>query len=148
MSTNGNGAAATNGQARYQHDKVRVAIIGVGNCANSFVQGVYHYADADPNLIIAGYFVSDKLRQQNPDLVNRFVRATTKSMQYAEAHPDEVKQVLTTYVKITPDQAKAIVLPRYDATIDRAVMRHIADLVSKYKLADKAPDVDALIGQG
>ena len=40
MSTNGNGAAATNGKARYQHDKVRVAIIGVGNCANSFVQGV------------------------------------------------------------------------------------------------------------
>ena len=53
MSTNGNGAAATdgaatNGKARYQHDKVRVAIIGVGNCANSFVQGVHHYRDADP----------------------------------------------------------------------------------------------------
>ena len=40
--------AATNGKARYQHDKVRVAIIGVGNCANSFVQGVQHYKDADP----------------------------------------------------------------------------------------------------
>ncbi|MEY2514538.1 MAG: hypothetical protein QOJ89_1896, partial [bacterium] len=30
---NGNGAAHSNGAARYQSDKVRVAIVGVGNCA-------------------------------------------------------------------------------------------------------------------
>jgi myo-inositol-1-phosphate synthase len=67
VSTNGNGAAASNGKARYQHDKVRVAIIGVGNCANSFVQGVYHYADADPkervpglmHVDLGGYHVND-----------------------------------------------------------------------------------------
>ncbi|MBJ7472708.1 MAG: inositol-3-phosphate synthase [Solirubrobacteraceae bacterium] len=37
-----------------QQEKVRVAIIGVGNCANSFVQGVYHYADAGDNEDIPG----------------------------------------------------------------------------------------------
>ncbi len=52
--TNGNGAPNGNGAARYQRDKVRVAIIGVGNCANSFVQGVYHYADADQNVDVPG----------------------------------------------------------------------------------------------
>ncbi len=36
----------TNGAAARR--KVRVAIIGVGNCANSFVQGVQYYKDADP----------------------------------------------------------------------------------------------------
>src|ERR1700709_2968192 len=29
--------------------KIRVAIVGVGNCAASLVQGVHYYADADPN---------------------------------------------------------------------------------------------------
>jgi myo-inositol-1-phosphate synthase len=38
----------TNGKGRYQEEKVRVAIIGVGNCASSFVQGVQFYRDADP----------------------------------------------------------------------------------------------------
>ncbi|HYF27055.1 MAG TPA: inositol-3-phosphate synthase, partial [Baekduia sp.] len=52
--TIGNGEPAANGAARYQRDKVRVAIIGVGNCANSFVQGVYHYADADPQADVPG----------------------------------------------------------------------------------------------
>jgi myo-inositol-1-phosphate synthase len=61
MASNGskNGAsmsngAGTNGASRYQRDKVRVAIIGVGNCANSFVQGVHHYADADPSQEVPG----------------------------------------------------------------------------------------------
>src|SRR3954463_571574 len=34
--------------------KVRVAIIGVGNCASSLVQGVEFYKDADPNEQVAG----------------------------------------------------------------------------------------------
>ena len=41
-------SASTNGAGRYQSDKVRVAIVGVGNCASSFVQGVQYYRDADP----------------------------------------------------------------------------------------------------
>jgi len=43
-----------NGTAQRQQDKVRVAIIGVGNCASSFVQGVQYYRDADPNERVPG----------------------------------------------------------------------------------------------
>lgn len=50
-----------------QQEKVRVAIIGVGNCANSFVQGVHHYRNAGesediPGLMhttLGGYHVKD-----------------------------------------------------------------------------------------
>jgi len=66
-STHTNGAASTNGKARYQSDKVRVAVIGVGNCASAFVQGVHYYRDADPaervpglmHVDLGGYHVSD-----------------------------------------------------------------------------------------
>ena len=47
-------AAAQNGAARYQSEKVRVAIIGVGNCASAFVQGVHYYRDADPQARVPG----------------------------------------------------------------------------------------------
>ncbi|HEX7292545.1 MAG TPA: inositol-3-phosphate synthase [Conexibacter sp.] len=58
---------SSNGAGRYQHEKVRVAIIGVGNCANSFVQGIQYYKDADPNgrvpglmhVDLGGYHVRD-----------------------------------------------------------------------------------------
>ena len=35
-------------------EQVRVAIVGVGNCASSFVQGVHYYRDADPQQKVPG----------------------------------------------------------------------------------------------
>jgi myo-inositol-1-phosphate synthase len=37
-----------------EHRSVRVAIVGVGNCAASLVQGVHFYRDADPNERVPG----------------------------------------------------------------------------------------------
>jgi myo-inositol-1-phosphate synthase len=54
MSLNGTNGASTNGAARYQSEKVRVAVIGVGNCASAFVQGVHYYRDADPAELVPG----------------------------------------------------------------------------------------------
>ena len=34
--------------------KIRAAIVGVGNCASSLVQGVTHYADAEPTDTVGG----------------------------------------------------------------------------------------------
>jgi myo-inositol-1-phosphate synthase len=59
--------ATMNGASRYQQEKVRVAIVGVGNCASAFVQGVHYYRDADqtqdvPGLMhvdLGGYHISD-----------------------------------------------------------------------------------------
>jgi myo-inositol-1-phosphate synthase len=44
----------TNGGSRYKTENVRVAIVGVGNCASSFVQGVEYYKDADPAQTVPG----------------------------------------------------------------------------------------------
>src|SRR5436190_8999844 len=59
--------ASTNGHRPRSEDKVRVALIGVGNCANSLLQGVEYYKDAPddqfvPGLMhvdLGGYHVSD-----------------------------------------------------------------------------------------
>src|SRR4051795_1040615 len=46
--------ASTNGKAARSEDKVRVAIIGVGNCASSLVQGIEYYKDAKPDEFVPG----------------------------------------------------------------------------------------------
>jgi myo-inositol-1-phosphate synthase len=61
--------ATTNGRKNgaRSKDKVRVAIIGVGNCANSLLQGVEYYKDASPedsvpglmHVDLGGYHISD-----------------------------------------------------------------------------------------
>src|SRR4051794_31367289 len=65
MSSETNGAGG-NGSGRAD-EKVRVAIVGVGNCANAFIQGVTYYKDADPadsvpglmHVDLGGYHVRD-----------------------------------------------------------------------------------------
>ncbi len=67
VSTTNGHAAHTNGAGGRQQDKVRVAIIGVGNCASAFVQGIHYYRDADPaqsvpglmHVDLGGYHVRD-----------------------------------------------------------------------------------------
>jgi myo-inositol-1-phosphate synthase len=53
--TNGKGAGVSLHNGRHLHDgKVRVAIVGVGNCASSLVQGVQYYRDAKPEDFVPG----------------------------------------------------------------------------------------------
>src|SRR6476619_289126 len=53
MSSNGNNGNS-NGRARLDDGKVRVAIIGVGNCANSLLQGCTYYKDAPDDQFVPG----------------------------------------------------------------------------------------------
>ena len=58
--------ASSNGHKK-PTGKVRVAIVGAGNCASALVQGVHHYNDAKPNEFVpglmhvdlGGYHISD-----------------------------------------------------------------------------------------
>src|SRR5579859_5808153 len=48
-------------------NKIRVAVIGVGNCASSLIQGVHYYRDAEENadipglmhVVLGGYHIRD-----------------------------------------------------------------------------------------
>jgi len=63
--SNSNGHSGNGADRR--DEKVRVAVVGVGNCANSFIQGVEYYKDADPSdqvpglmhVDLGGYHVND-----------------------------------------------------------------------------------------
>ena len=67
MGTNGNGNGASADSHHLRDGKVRVAIVGVGNCASALVQGVQYYRDAKaddfvPGLMhvdLGGYHVRD-----------------------------------------------------------------------------------------
>src|SRR5207237_1264889 len=46
--------SSTNGQRARSEDKVRVALIGVGNCANALLQGVHYYKHATADQFVPG----------------------------------------------------------------------------------------------
>jgi NitT/TauT family transport system substrate-binding protein len=104
-----------------------------------------NYVDTAPDLTVAVYFTSEQLIKNDPDLVKRFTEAMTESLAYADAHPDEARQVLTSYTQIDEAVIKELTLPKWPAEINRASVETLATLAVQDGLVTKQPDLAALL---
>jgi NitT/TauT family transport system substrate-binding protein len=103
------------------------------------------FATIDPTMTVAFYFTSNELAQANPDLVARFTQAINKSLEYASSHPDEVRDIVGTYTSFPPEVRAAMTLPGWPTTAEPSSLETLADLIVKYKAADKRPDVSNVL---
>ncbi|MBE8525160.1 ABC transporter substrate-binding protein [Amycolatopsis sp. H6(2020)] len=103
--------------------------------------------DTYASLQVATYFTSQQTKQQNPKLVEAFTAAINESLQYATAHPDEARSVVTTYTKIAPDAAAKLILPAWPAALDQQSAAAVGDAAHQYGTLKNAPDVKGLFGQ-
>lgn len=103
------------------------------------------FVDAAPNLTVAAYFTSTKLKESNPDLVERFTAAVNESLTYADSHPDEVRAVLADYTKIDEKVRASLVLPKWPVQINEASVQTLSDLGSKDGIFTGAPDLEKLL---
>lgn len=102
----------------------------------------WNYADATPDLTVAMYFTTGKT---DAGLTKRFTAAMRKSLEYADAHPDEVREVLKTYTQIAPEVIARITLPKWPAEPDKASVQAIADMALADGVLAKKVDVSALM---
>jgi NitT/TauT family transport system substrate-binding protein len=101
--------------------------------------------DVAKDLTVAMYFTSTSYAKQNPDLVKRFQQATAESLAYADAHPDEVRQIVTTYTKTPADVLAAVTLPKWPADPNRSSIDALEKLSEQDGLFKTAPDLDKLL---
>ncbi|MFE6171012.1 ABC transporter substrate-binding protein [Streptomyces sp. NPDC056464] len=101
--------------------------------------------DIAPELTVAMYFTSTQYAQQHPDVVKKFQDATAESLAYAEAHPDEARQIVTTYTKIPAPVLEQVILPKWPAEPNRPSIEALMKLGEEDGLFKKTPDLDALL---
>jgi myo-inositol-1-phosphate synthase len=122
--------AKNNGRARKSDDKVRVAIIGVGNCANSLLQGVEYYRDAPMDQFVPGLM--------HVDLGGYHVRDVEFTAAF-DVTADKVGKDLADAIWARPnDTIKFADVPKTGITVARG-MTH--DGIGKYlsQVTTKAP---------
>ena len=128
--------ASTNGRPAGD-GKVRVAIIGVGNCANSLLQGVEYYKDADPEQFVPGLM--------HVDLGGYHVRDIEFTAAF-DVTKDKVGKDLADAIWAKPnDTIKFADVPQTGVTVSRG-MTH--DGIGKYlgEVVEKAPgDTDNIV---
>ncbi|GHB15423.1 hypothetical protein GCM10010377_00780 [Streptomyces viridiviolaceus] len=101
--------------------------------------------DIAPKLTVAMYFTSTRYAQENPEVVKKFQEATAESLAYADAHPDEVREIVTTYTKIPPAVLEKVTLPKWPAEPNRPAIEALAELGRADGLFKQAPDLDELL---
>jgi myo-inositol-1-phosphate synthase len=122
--------ASTNGKAPRSDDKVRVALIGVGNCASSLVQGVEYYKDATTDDFVPGLM--------HVDLGGYHIRDVEFSAAF-DVTTDKVGKDLSEAIWAHPNNTiKFSDVPKSGVTVQRG-MTH--DGLGKYlsEIVEKAP---------
>jgi len=106
------------------------------------------FEEAAPNFTVATYFTTKEFMGKEKETVDRFRRAISKSLEYAQQHPDEVRKVVTTYTKIPDVLAQKMVLPRWGVDLHEDTIELTSRLALKYGFIEKEPDLDELIYRG
>lgn len=102
-------------------------------------------------LPLINWNTSTSYAEDNPAVVEAFVRAMDKATQLAIDDPQAVTDILPTFTTLTPDIAEKIVLPSFveDGTPDVDGAERTMDLMVEYGLIDEPlDDVSQLAWQG
>lgn len=77
--------------------------------------------------------------------MRRFTEAMNESLEYANSHPDEVRQILPTYTKIGPEVIPDLVLPKWPPDVNRDSVSAIAELARQEGVLQNKPDIADLL---
>jgi NitT/TauT family transport system substrate-binding protein len=108
---------------------------------------LFPYEQTAPNLTVATYFATKNYISKNSDVVDRFVRAMNKSLEYSQSHPDDVRKVVLDYTQIPAPAAQNMNLPQWRSDLNRPTIDKTAQLAKEYGFIKEVPNLDDLIRQ-
>ncbi|WP_431929966.1 ABC transporter substrate-binding protein [Nonomuraea jabiensis] len=90
------------------------------------------FTGATADFPMAGYLVTEKFAQQNPQTVAAFQRGLRKAVELAISNPGEVKAALGKYTKIKPATTDLLALGGFSTSVDPTRLQRVADLMLEY----------------
>ncbi|MDI3330225.1 MAG: ABC transporter substrate-binding protein [Micrococcus sp.] len=106
------------------------------------------FAEPVQDLSVAGYFTTDQMIEQEPELVEAFTAAMKESQQYATDHPEDAKAILSTYTSIDEQTASELTMPRFPQLHDNASLERMAEILAEMELIQDVPATEDLIVEG
>jgi NitT/TauT family transport system substrate-binding protein len=106
---------------------------------------LFPYEQTAPDYTVATYFASSEYIEGNEDVIDRFVRAMNRSLDFAQQNPDAVREIVTTYTEIPPEAAESMTLPQWRADLNVETIEQTAQLAEEYGFIESQPDLGELI---
>ncbi|WP_166462581.1 ABC transporter substrate-binding protein [Amycolatopsis acidicola] len=103
---------------------------------------------AKSSLTTSAYFTSEQQLQQNPKLFTALKAAIDESLTYANAHPDEVRGQLSSFMKIDPAVVSQVTLPTFAPGISKDSVAAFVKAAKQYNLVSADVSYDDLVWSG
>jgi NitT/TauT family transport system substrate-binding protein len=91
------------------------------------------------------YAASEQAFQEDPELMERFEAAMTKSLDYARDNPDAIREIIPTYTQIPAEVASRMRLPVYQSELKVDEIDEQMGFLEEYEIVEEAPSADELI---
>ncbi|MFG1679264.1 ABC transporter substrate-binding protein [Nonomuraea sp. NPDC049269] len=100
------------------------------------------------NLYTAGMAATDKWISRHPRTLAAFQRALAKAQRLIASDPEQVRDVLPSYTKISRATTANVALGSYPAKLDLAELQRVADLARAYKAISHPADLRNAVAKG
>ncbi|TFZ02601.1 hypothetical protein EZ313_15185 [Ramlibacter henchirensis] len=96
---------------------------------------------------LAQYASTKAFIEQNPAVIEKFVRAYNKGVDWANANKssDEWVRIVAGYTKMEPEKVKGLKLPPFEKTVDAAAVEKVVGVMRKNALLDGPFDAKSVL---
>lgn len=96
---------------------------------------------------VAQYAASKGYIQQNPGVIDRWVRAYHKGIDWTNQNrgSEELARIVSAYTRIAPEQIQKLPLPPYQKTVDPAALEPVVAEMRRHGLLDGPFDIRSLL---
>ncbi|TFB70603.1 transporter substrate-binding domain-containing protein [Cryobacterium glaciale] len=105
----------------------------------------YPNQQALPGLPTMVTFTSAKYATANADTLAKFREAVDETLAAAEANPDDVRATLPAFMGMDAGVAENMKMETFNGDVPADVLADLGDLMQKYEIVTKAPNVSAMI---
>lgn len=118
---------------------------GVHGDAVQVVAWPYH--TVQKNIPVAQYAASKTFIEQNPQVIEKFVRAYHKAVDWTNQNTgsEEWVKIVSGYTRLPPEALKNVTPPPYDKTVNLAAMEQVIEQMRRHKLIEGPFDLKALM---
>lgn len=100
------------------------------------------------NLHTAGMTATDKWIRANPRTLAAFQRSLAKAQRLIASDPQQVRDALLLYTKISKAWTAGVAFGSYPAKLDLTELQRVADLAHAYKFLDRPADLGSAVVKG
>jgi NitT/TauT family transport system substrate-binding protein len=110
----------------------------------------FPFVDVRPDLVFAGYFASREWAEQNREVLERFLAALRRSMEYAAEHELQTREAIGEFTELPEEVVRAVPVGnrRPDCQELETSSELLGDLMVRYGALEREPDLGELIRPG